>query len=81
MLLLAGAVLTTVGAGLIYSLDIESSTGKYVGYQIIFGVGEGIAVQMPMIASQFFAKPEDLSPTTGTVMCESPFPHIESQLM
>lgn len=36
----AGAVLATICCGLIYTLDIGSSSGKWIGYQIIGGSGE-----------------------------------------
>jgi hypothetical protein len=35
-----GAALATVCCGLIYSLDVGSSAGKWIGYQIIGGTGK-----------------------------------------
>jgi MFS family permease len=34
-----GAALGTISAGLLYSLDIDSSAGKWIGYQVIGGFG------------------------------------------
>lgn len=38
-LMVVGGVLATIGSGLLYSLDIDTSTGKWVGYQIVGGIG------------------------------------------
>lgn len=39
--LVAGTVAAVVGCGLIYTLDIGTSAGEWIGYQIIVGVGYG----------------------------------------
>lgn len=44
-----GAAIATVAAGLIYTLDIGTSEGKWIGYQIPGGVGCGFAVQILVI--------------------------------
>ncbi|ERF75984.1 hypothetical protein EPUS_01350 [Endocarpon pusillum Z07020] len=67
-LLLVGSVLLTVGAGLIFTLDIGSSTGEHIGYQILVGAGNGISSQIPIIASLAFAAPEDIAVTTALVL-------------
>ena len=68
-LLFAGGVLLTVGSGLIFTLEIDSSAGEYIGYQILVGVGNGISSQIPLIASLAFAPPEDIALTTALVLC------------
>ncbi|KAF4997162.1 hypothetical protein FGRMN_4056 [Fusarium graminum] len=67
-LLIGGAAIATVGAGLLYLLDIDTSTGKWIGYQIVAGVGWGIAFQIPMIAVQGTVDPEDLASATGILL-------------
>ncbi|KAI1454296.1 putative gliotoxin efflux pump [Annulohypoxylon moriforme] len=47
-----GAILTTVGASLIYTLDIDSPASKWIGYQVILGMGVGIALEVPLVANQ-----------------------------
>ena len=69
-LLVAGGILLTIGSGLIFTLDIDSSPGKYIGYQILVGVGNGISSQIPLIASLAFAAPEDIALTTALVLCK-----------
>lgn len=38
-----------IAAGLVYTLDVNPSTGKWIGYQILDGVGHRGAFQVPMI--------------------------------
>lgn len=71
-LLIGGGVLATIGSGLLYMLDTDSSTGEWIGYQIIAGVGWGLAFQIPMIAVQGTAKPKDLAAATGMLLCKCP---------
>jgi hypothetical protein len=48
----AAAVWASVGHGLISTLSPSSSTGKWIGYQIIIGFGRGLGLQMPFVAIQ-----------------------------
>ena len=66
--LILGSILATVGAGLIYSLDIGSSSGRYIGYQIIFGTGLGIAIQVPVIAAQALSDISDIALVTASIL-------------
>ena len=45
-ILLVGSVLATIGSGLIYTLDIGTSTGKWIGYQLLVGAGCGVSSQI-----------------------------------
>ncbi|KAF4966565.1 hypothetical protein FSARC_5807 [Fusarium sarcochroum] len=67
-LLIGGAIIATIGAGLLYLLDVDTSTGKWIGYQIVGGVGWGIAFQIPMIAVQGTVDPKDLASATGILL-------------
>lgn len=70
--LTVGSMVVTIAAGLLYTLDIGTSTGKWVGYQILAGFGYGIAFQVPVIAAQAFAAPSDMAPTTAIIIfCRS----------
>lgn len=48
----ASVALTSVGTGLITTFTPGTGTGKWIGYQIIFGFGCGLAFQLPQIAAQ-----------------------------
>lgn len=69
----AASVIVTIASGLLYTLDIGTSTGKWVGYQILAGFGYGLALQVPVVVAQAFAAPTDLAPTTAIIICESVF--------
>ena len=66
--LLLGSILATIGAGLIYTLDIGSSVGRYIGYQIIFGAGLGTAIQVPVIAAQALSDMSDIPLVTSSIL-------------
>ncbi|UNI20457.1 hypothetical protein JDV02_006542 [Purpureocillium takamizusanense] len=67
-MLLGGGVLATIGAGLLYLLNVDTSTGKWIGYQIVAGAGWGMAFQIPMIAVQGSTTPKDLASSTGMLL-------------
>lgn len=68
----ASGVLATAGAALLYTMDLDSSKARYIGPQVIFGIGIGLGNQVPMTALQSFSKPEHIAPTTGIMlMCNS----------
>jgi MFS transporter, DHA2 family, glioxin efflux transporter len=69
-LMVGGAAVATISAGLLYTLDIGTSTGKWIGFQILAGAAFGLAFQIPMIHGQGNAKPEDLSVVTALIMCK-----------
>ncbi len=66
--LMLGAGLATIGAGLIYTLEIHSSAGHYIGYQILFGAGLGISIQVPIIAAQALAVLSDIALVTASIL-------------
>ena len=66
--LILGSILAIVGAGLMYSLDIHSSAGQYIGYQILFGAGLGTAIQIPVIAAQALSKMSDIPLVTASIL-------------
>jgi hypothetical protein len=65
-----GAVLASVASGLFYTLDIGSGAGKWIGYQILAGIGWGLTIQIPMIMAQASVEPVDLPSITACTLCE-----------
>jgi MFS transporter, DHA2 family, glioxin efflux transporter len=59
--MLFGGVLTTVGSGLLYTLDLHTGSSKWIGYQALAGIGIGTGIQVPMIANQASVEMADLS--------------------
>lgn len=68
--LVGGSVLATIGTGLIYTLNIGSSSSKWIGYQALAGIGLGFAFQVPMIANQAFVKMSEISSVTAVTLCK-----------
>ena len=66
-LLIAGMT-STLGAGLIYTLDIGSSSGHWIGYQIIAGIGFGAGIQLPIIVGQALSEPGDITTSTALML-------------
>ncbi|EKG16281.1 General substrate transporter [Macrophomina phaseolina MS6] len=64
-----GAALTALGSGLLYTSSIHPDTGRYVGFQLILGLGVGLCIQVPVVASQTIVDAADIAPTTATLLC------------
>jgi MFS family permease len=56
-----GSSLATVACGLFYTFNTDTSTGRWIGYQILAGVAWGSGFQMAINTVQAKAKPADLS--------------------
>ncbi|KUJ18298.1 MFS general substrate transporter [Mollisia scopiformis] len=66
--MIIGSCLTTVGCGLLYSLSTHSSSGEWIGYQIVAGLGIGLALQVPIISAQAIVDPSDLASATAMIL-------------
>lgn len=55
---LGSAILASIGYGLCSTFSTHTTTGEWIGYQILFGAGRGMGFQMPIVAVQ-----NSLSPT------------------
>ncbi|KAK2812532.1 hypothetical protein FQN49_008355, partial [Arthroderma sp. PD_2] len=66
-----GSLVAIVAAGLLSTFDIGTTTAKWIGYQILGGIGWGMAFQVPIIVSQGNADPKDMSSITAIVLCKS----------
>jgi len=64
-----GTVLATIGAGLVHTLDVDTPSGKWIGYLIILGVGYGPIIQLGIIVGQASSKPEDIAVATAAINC------------
>jgi hypothetical protein len=66
--MVVGSVLSTIGSGLIFTLDIGTGSGKWIGYQILAGVGAGLSFQIPVIVAQGTSQPADLSSVSSIIL-------------
>ncbi|KAI1765517.1 putative MFS transporter [Hypoxylon sp. FL1150] len=64
---LVASISCTVGCGLIYTFGLEEGLGKIIGYQILFGVGTGLGVQLPNLVATVTSAAEDVSTAVSTV--------------
>ena len=69
-LLILGSVLATIGAGLLYTLDIGTGSAHWIGYQVLAGLGWGAGFQIPIIVGQGTADPADIAPVTAIIVCK-----------
>ncbi|ERT01379.1 MFS gliotoxin efflux transporter GliA [Sporothrix schenckii 1099-18] len=65
----AGAVPATVASGLLYTMTIGTGTGKWIGYQVLAGLGYGFSFQLPIIYAQSMTTADDMAATTAIVLC------------
>ncbi|KIK69224.1 hypothetical protein GYMLUDRAFT_237049 [Collybiopsis luxurians FD-317 M1] len=63
----AGAVLYIIGSGLLSTLDFNSSTAKWLGYEILAGIGRGSG-QLPYVTVQVGLNPEQVPIATSLIM-------------
>jgi hypothetical protein len=50
--MLVGTCLMTIGVGLLTTLQVDTGSGKWIGYQILYGFGLGMTFQAPNLAAQ-----------------------------
>lgn len=60
--------MSSIGAGLIFTLDIGSSSSKWIGYQVVAGIGSGLSFQIPIIVAQGVADPVDVSSISAIIL-------------
>lgn len=65
---IVAGLLATVGAALFYTMGVHTSKARYIGPQVIFGIGIGLGSQIPMTTLQAFSKPEDIASTTSIML-------------
>ncbi|KAG7290107.1 hypothetical protein NEMBOFW57_000102 [Staphylotrichum longicolle] len=51
-LAIVGSCIAAIGAGLLTTLQVDTGSGKWIGYQILYGFGLGTSFQSPNLAVQ-----------------------------
>jgi MFS family permease len=62
------AALSAVGGGLIYTIDQNTSTAKWVGYQILGGASTGFISQIPIMANTACVDMADMSTVSAMTL-------------
>lgn len=70
LFLICGGLITLVASVLLYTLEVDTPPGRYMGYEVLLGFGLGFCIQVPVTVVQAFAAPEDIAESTGVVMCK-----------
>ncbi|OAA60533.1 major facilitator superfamily transporter [Niveomyces insectorum RCEF 264] len=68
VLMWASAVLAPIGAGLLTTLQVDSGAGKWIGYQVLYGIGGGLGYQQGVTAAQTVLGPEDAAIGTALMV-------------
>lgn len=68
--LVGGAALTTIGSGLLFTMDSGSNPAQWIGYQALAGIGIGLSIQVPIICAQAVVAPSDISSATAMILCK-----------
>ena len=66
-LMYLGSALLTIGAGLCTTLQVTTEPSKWIGYQIIFGIGAGVGFQQPINALQTVLPLQDIPVGTAII--------------
>lgn len=64
--MIAAGAIFTVGAGMLYTLKVNSSAGIWIGYELLSAIGAGFGVQIPFIAVQVVLNSKDM-PTGNAI--------------
>lgn len=58
-LAIIGSCIMSVGAGLLTTFQVDTGEAKWIGYQIIYGIGLGLCFQVPnLVAQTVLPKPD-----------------------
>ena len=64
---IGGTCIMAIGAGLLTTLQVDTSNGEWIGYQILYGFGMGLCFQAPNLAAQTVLPIQDV-PIGGALM-------------
>lgn len=68
--MVVAAAVSTIGVGLLYTLTIGSSSAKWIGYQVLTGLGLGLGFQVPVSAVQATLPQIDIPSGSAMIICE-----------
>ncbi|CAH0054159.1 unnamed protein product [Clonostachys solani] len=66
--MMIGSMITTAAIGLIYTLDIGTSTARWAGYQVFVGSVMSFAIMHGLAVAQADVGPEDLAAVTANLL-------------
>jgi hypothetical protein len=66
-------LLSAVGVGMITTFEASTGHSKWIGYQVIFGAGVGMGIQIPVIVAQLTLASEDIPAVTALMIFSQTF--------
>jgi MFS family permease len=66
-----GSALGAIGTGLLYTMNADTRSGKWIGYQILLGIALAFPFQNALNLAQADADAADLSTVSSTIYCAS----------
>lgn len=66
--LIISSVLSAVGAGLLGTFTVHAGHSKWIGYQVLYGLGVGISMQTPITVVQTMVSSSDIPTATALIM-------------
>lgn len=70
--MVVAGILSTIGVGLLYTLDIGTGSPKWIGYQVLTGLGLGLGFQVPVSAAQATLPQIDIPSGSAMIICKFP---------
>jgi hypothetical protein len=59
-LAILGSCIMSVGAGFLTTFQVDTGGGKWIGFQILYGIGLGLCFQIPNLAAQTTLPKQDV---------------------
>lgn len=66
--MLLSTVLTSVGAGLFTTFEVDTGSPQWIGYQVICGFGIGLGLQLPLVAIQTILDMTEIPTATALIL-------------
>ncbi|KAJ5723176.1 hypothetical protein N7488_001211 [Penicillium malachiteum] len=67
--IILGTALMSKGTGLISTFTVSTSHTHWIPFQVLQGLGAGVTLSMPYVATQAVLKPEDIPVGTSILQC------------
>jgi hypothetical protein len=66
--MIASSVIFSIGTGLLTTMEPNSGSAKYIGYQAMAGIGAGLGMQLPTVVVQAAVPEADIPVATALIV-------------